>query len=298
MRMPLCLWLLIVVSYHTLAYGAETDEVVAESAAVAAGKQNNGLFPCVEPILPPLFHVNQQVQSSGWSFKITGPSDKTDYGMVEEDLFAFDTTLTWVHKQEKVSNGVKSSVSFGSEIVIRDCQRKVIATIKERTFTGYATTQSEYRVLNAEGIEVAVSSRVEWSMLPHFVIKSPRETRTLASFKRPLVSWGDQWQITRHLTNATSSSKDALAQDPRVLVMLAVFKTATHQSSSKNAIWWIIIGGPLLLCCCFSLFIITVYKGLRKSAQEVMMDNFDQDLHDHHGLIKQEDFVLYKYNQV
>lgn len=285
------MWLLIVF-HHTVVRGTGTNEVVAESTATTAA--------CAEPTMPPHFLVAQQVQSSVWRFKITNPSETITYGVVEEDLFAYDTTLTWVHKNKKVAAGVQASITMGNEIVIRDCQRKVLATIEEKTFTGYATKVTKYRVLNAKREEVAISARVEWSILPHIIIKSPHETRTLASLKRPLVSWGEQWHISRNLGNATYSSKDMLAEDPRVLTMLAVFKTASHASKSKSNIWWIVIGGPTLLCCCFSLFIVAVYKRLRESAQEVVWDNFDghDDSHDHTVLIKQEDFSLYKYNQV
>lgn len=239
-----------------------------------------GATSCSPPKLPLSFHVNQKVIAAGWNFEVKSDDGNTDYGSVQESLLSWEKKLIWSFKSTKQSTGVEAAISWGEQIKILDCNQNELATLQEQVFAGFSNAVSKYSIENKEGTKVGVSEKVEWIGAPEFTLKSADENRVLAKIRRPTFSWGDQWQIQRfHLANDTQAHpSDALVQDPRVLIMLAAFKTASKESTTKDLVWWFIIGGPILLCCCVTVFTILVYKSLVKAAEQQEIEEWEEEL--------------------
>jgi len=220
---------------------------------------------CPMPQLPANFHVDEKVMDTGWSFKVKSWDGKTSFGTIGESLMNWEKKLTWKWKSEKEATGIQAAISWGDLIHITDCKGVKLAKLKEEIFSGFTNMITKYDIVNNAGAIVGKSEKVEWIGAPEFTIKSGDGQRILAKITRPVFSWGDQWQIQRPNMASYASgggkgnANDALAQDPRVLVMLAAFKTAHGTSTTKGIIWDCIIGGIVILACgilglCFFVF--------------------------------------------
>lgn len=180
------------------------------------------------------------------------------YGEISESMLSFSKELVWKFGGETESDGTQAAISFGDEITIRDCKEMKLASLEERLWSGFGSVMTSYRIVDAYGHTAGYSDKVQWVFTPHFTIKSADGNRILAKIKRPVFSWGDQWQIT---ILKSSLPQDQLAQDPRVLTMLAAFKTASSSSVGKSVVWGLMIGTPLLLCICCGCFIYNICNG-------------------------------------
>lgn len=221
---------------------------------------------CMLPKIPAKFHVNENVVDAGWSFDVKSVDGKTKYGSVSESLMNFEKKLEWNLKSTREATGIQAAISWGNEVAITDCHGTKLADLRERVFSGFI--HNKYYIRDAQG-KIAGKSYKAPAMVnafgtPEFVIKSADGQRTLVTIRRPVFSWGDQWQITRTAV-ATKNPQDELAQDPRVLVMLAAFTTAHNTSGTKGFIWGSIFAGCAIVLCGFCGFAYVILKRIRES---------------------------------
>jgi len=168
---------------------------------------------------------------------------------------SFAKELGWKWNGKLISEGVKAVISIGDEFDIKDCNKQKIASLEEEIFDTIGHVVSRYKIKDAQGRTVAYSERVQWVFTTHFTIMSEDGNHILVTIRRPVFSWGDQWWIDRNTEGTTPG--DQLAQDPRVLVMLAAFNTAHGSSATKWVIWSFMILIPLAIigCCCAFIYI-------------------------------------------
>lgn len=211
---------------------------------------------CVEPQLPPAFHVDAEVMSIGWKFDIKDTTGKKTYGSVTESMLSYAQTFTWAWRGEVQSVAERAPISFGVEITVNDCNKKKLAMLEEQIFSTIGSLSNRYTIKDNAGKVVGETDKFEWFSGTTFTIKSAAAgNKVLAKVKRPVFTWGDQWQITRIGTATTPADK--LAADPRVLVMMAALKSASKSSGTRGLIWFFIYLAVIIVFClvCFGAFV-------------------------------------------
>lgn len=217
--------------------------------------------------LSPSIKVDSIPVAAGWEFTVgnTTEGEIEEYGKIDEDFLELDRTLIWRWNGARVAIGTRETFSLGTEIKVKDCHKKEIARISEEVFT-----VAQFAITSPDGTMAARSDKVDLGLTlsPEFSITSADGKRVLAKISRPVFAWGQQWTITRIEGNA-STKLDRLAQDPRVLTMMAAFATANTGSETKSLVWFFMISGPLVALIC-------IYACVR--AARANIDNSDDGI--------------------
>jgi len=158
---------------------------------------------------------------------------------------SIDKELVWFVKDQAVGDGTFEAGDHENKITVRDCNGDRLATVVEQVISQQRV--SKYKLLDASGKLVASSDKVQWiDNGPHFELQGDGDS----FLDRRDVKGGQQWQISR--------SGTGLASDPRVLILLAAFRTADEFSTTKQILWAVFIMLVLIAACgacwCTDLF--------------------------------------------
>lgn len=238
----------LVLGLVCLSHAADSAPKTAFTATVAS--EADGVVPEVCPSITGIsaeMKVDSLPLAAGWEFTVGNSSDGKVYGKIDEDLVNIDRTLIWSWDGNKVAVGERTTFSLGTEIKVMDCHAVEIAKISEQILTVFKT----FAIATPDGTLAARSDKVDLGLTlsPEFSITSADGKRELAKISRPVFAWGQQWTIERIEGNA-HTPLDRVAQDPRVLSMLAAFATANKGSETKGLVWFFMIGGPIVGLCC------------------------------------------------
>jgi len=173
--------------------------------------------------LPNSFTVDERVFFKwGETFDING--DGVKYGTVKEKMIK--VTPTFYYDDNSGARSATASVAmftWGTQIDVVDGQGRTIGTIKEELFTSMFKTWTTYKILDANGNQVAESQKTEW-FSTNFELKA-NDGHVVAEVHRNYWNWtGDTWTVT---------ISDATTVDPRVEVMIAAFKTHADNAKKK-----------------------------------------------------------------
>lgn len=118
-------------------------------------------------------------------------------------------------KGNKIAMGKTEAFTFGSITHVTDCRGRAIGTFKQEVLESILSLQAVYSILKPDGSIVGESRKSEFFSTDITIRDS--SGKTLAALNRPAFNWGgDDWTV---------SVQDAQAVDPRLAVMIAVFKT-------------------------------------------------------------------------
>jgi len=173
--------------------------------------------------LPNHFTVDERVFFK-WGETFDVNEDGVKYGTVKEKLVSY--TPTFYYDDNSGARAATASVavlSWGTQINVVDGQGRNIGTIKEELFTSFLKTWTTYKILDANGNQVAESQKTEW-FSTNFELKA-NDGHVVAEVHRGYWNWtGDTWEVT---------IKDASTVDPRIELMIAAFKTHADNAKKK-----------------------------------------------------------------
>ncbi|MBS1990011.1 MAG: hypothetical protein JSS83_05800 [Cyanobacteria bacterium SZAS LIN-3] len=173
--------------------------------------------------LPRSFTVDERVFFK-WGETFDVDDGSTKYGTVHEQLVSW--TPTFYYRDNTGALAATASVailSWGTQIDVVDGQGKKLGTIKEEVFSSFLKTWTTYKILDADGKEVATSQKSEW-FATNFELTA-NDGHVVAEVHRGMWNWtGDTWYVT---------IKDSVTVDPRIELMIAAFKT--HADNEKKA---------------------------------------------------------------
>ncbi|MBU6453935.1 MAG: hypothetical protein KGS72_19305 [Cyanobacteria bacterium REEB67] len=174
--------------------------------------------------LPASFDVKQRVFFKwGETFDVSG--DGVNYGTVSQKLISFTKSFNYDDNTgARAATASVAVLSWGTQIDVVDGSGKRLGTIKEELFTSLFKTWTTYRILDANGNQVATSQKSEfWSTTFDL---TANDGHLIATIHRNAWNWmGDNWTVT---------IKDSTTVDPRIEVMIAAFKTSADEDQKAK----------------------------------------------------------------
>lgn len=209
--------------------GAVSRTALAESPAPAAveGTAVGALAPeaaaaATGPELPKKFQVVERMISLTNTFDIEA-GGKT-LGTIREKILSLTRSFDYKDSQGRcVAKAKEAFFSWGTEIAVTDCAGGKLGTIKENVFKSLFKVQTTYAILDASGKSVAQSTKVDW-LGTEVTLRAGADGKggRVAKLTRPwLQLFRDTWDV--ELT-------DSKAADPRLIVMISVYKTAVDNA--------------------------------------------------------------------
>ncbi|MDB5038845.1 MAG: hypothetical protein JWQ35_2373 [Bacteriovoracaceae bacterium] len=176
----------------------------------------------VVPDLPSSFFVKENILTVGDSLRIV--DDGHLYGTVREKVFSFTKSFSLEDPNEQViANAKQEFFAWGVKIDVTDVNGKKIGAIQEEIFKSIFKPYTTYKILDANDNIIAESQKTEWLETEFNLTSSSGED--LAHLHRGAWSWPkDNWAIEIY-------QKDKL--DPRVLLMIAAYKTSVDNDRRK-----------------------------------------------------------------
>lgn len=175
-----------------------------------------------QPSLPQTYQLDQRVLSWTTTFDIV--SGGANYGNISAKLISLTPTFTYQNSQgQKVATGSARFIAIGSTIDIYDAQGALLGTVKEKIFQSWGIS-SQYEIKDAQGNVIAISDKFQLGATS-FTIRD-NSGKNVATIERPWINLtGDTWTVK------TGSST---AVDPRIVAMIAPFKTFSDQQRSSE----------------------------------------------------------------
>ncbi|MBI5623623.1 MAG: hypothetical protein HY924_07595 [Elusimicrobia bacterium] len=161
-------------------------------------------------------------------FDLKDSSDNA-FGRIEGKFFRLTKTFQYLDASgHKVAEARARFFALGSTVDVTDGQGRVIGTIKENILKSLFKVYTSYNILDAQGRVAAESEKVEW-LSTEIVLRSP-DGRIAATvrrgFKENLFRFTDRWDVT---------ISDPKAVDPRLVVMIGVYKSSVDNDRRKKA---------------------------------------------------------------
>jgi uncharacterized protein YxjI len=199
------------------AANAALDELrsVAGPVSIAAPATPAAAAPSAAPALPDELTIHERVISLTDTFDLK--SGGTKYGTITEKFFSLTKSFTYVDAQDDcVAKARARLLSWGTHIDVTDCSDRPIGAIKEDVIRSFFKTWTTYSILDGQGKEIAVSDKVEW-ISTDLSIRHP-DGRAIAELHRPWLNiLSDNWTV---------KIRDHAAVDPRIIVLIAAYKTS------------------------------------------------------------------------
>ena len=189
-----------------------------------------GLHGCGDTIdgtssraLPNTFHVKERVFFK-WGDTFDVSADGVNYGTVSQKLVSWKHTLNYDDNTgARSAVGAVAILSWGTQIEVDDAHGHRIGTIKEEVYSSLLKAWTTYRILDANGNQVAVSQKSEFFSTTFEM--TANDGHVIATMHRPAFNWsGDDWEVT---------IKDSSVVDPRMELMIAAFKTTADNAKKK-----------------------------------------------------------------
>ena len=187
-------------------------------AVAAAQKPKGQAAPSAGPALPASFTLREKFFTVMDALEIK--SGDTSYGRVTERFWALSKSFYYDDAQGKrVAEARARILALGSTVDVTDGAGVKIGTIKEEILKSLFKVWTTYRILDANGNQIASSEKVEL-FSTEITLKAP-DGRSIAllrrGFKENLLRFTDRWDVTVYEPGRI---------DSRMLVMITAFKTS------------------------------------------------------------------------
>ncbi len=187
--------------------------------ALPAGAQIPALPPSASAqaafTVPAKFTIRERVIALTDTFDLK--ADRNDFGKITEKLISLTKSFTLTSPDGTcVAKARSRLLSWGTHIDVTDCAEHKIGGIKEQVFKSLLKVHTTYSILDAADREVAVSTKVDW-ICTSMSLTKPGGGAVASLDRRWLNVFSDSWTV---------KVQDASAADPRLLVMIAAYKTS------------------------------------------------------------------------
>ncbi|MBI4676007.1 MAG: hypothetical protein HY748_00300 [Elusimicrobia bacterium] len=201
---------------------APATDMVAAAATAAEAQSSSAQIPSQFSIYERFFTIFVE------KFDLKDPSGKA-FGLIEGKFFRLTKTFEYLDGQgDRVAQARARFFALGSTVDVTDPQGRVIGTIKENILKSLFKVYTSYNILDGQGRMAAESEKVEW-LSTEMVLRQP-DGRVVAEvrrgFKENLLRFTDRWDVT---------IRDPKAVDPRLIVMIGVFKSSVDNDRRKKA---------------------------------------------------------------
>lgn len=179
---------------------------------------------CIVPQLDDSITVTEHLMSFVTKFSVE--LDSGSFGTIKKKIFSFASEFNWISPEGVYIASAKTSLfSWGVRIEVFDCNEQKIGTIKEKIFQR-TINRTEYSILDRNDFEVATSEKFEvGANLKTSILLKDNAGSDVAELERDWFSFTDKWQIDIY---------DHSVVDPRILIMLGVFKTDADNMSDDD----------------------------------------------------------------
>lgn len=180
--------------------------------------------PTIE--LPTQFKAREQWISIGTDMELT--ANKTRIGEIEERIIRLTPTFDLYNVDgKKVAQARKKIFSWGTEIVVKDCEDKIIGTVKENILRSIWDFYTRYDILDANENVIAATEKMEF-LSTNFTVFTQKDKKKeeIMKMTRPMLNLvTDAWTV--------KISKEGVV-DPRILVMIPAFKTSADNEQREK----------------------------------------------------------------
>lgn len=178
---------------------------------------------CPEFSVPNEFKAREQLISIGTDMELR--ADKTRFGDVEQRTIRLTPTFDLYNIDgKKVASARQKIFSWGTSIEVKDCENKLIGSVKENIFSSIWNFYTRYDVLDAKGNIIAASKKMEF-FTTNFTIYS-NSNEEILKMTRPMMNlFNDVWTVK-------ITKSDAI--DARLLSMIPAFKTAADNKKREE----------------------------------------------------------------
>ena len=180
--------------------------------------------PSIE--LPSQFKAREQWISIGTDMELT--ANKTRIGEIEERIIRLTPTFDLYNVDgKKVAHARKKIFSWGTEIVIKDCEDKIFGTVKENIIRSIWDFYTRYDILDANKNVIAATEKMEFFSTNFTVFtQKDKKKEEIMKMTRPMINLvTDTWTV--------KISKEGVI-DPRILVMIPAFKTSADNEQREK----------------------------------------------------------------
>lgn len=198
---------------NQLKVSAGTGVLPAVSAASALPVTPQASGPV--PVLPDELTIHERVISLVNTFDLK--AGNSTLGTITEKFFSLTRAFTYVDaKDDCVAKARARLLSWGTRIDVTDCSDRPVGAIKENVLKSLFKVYTQYSILDAKGTEIATSEKVDW-ISTDLTIRRP-DGRVIAALHRPWLNiLSENWTV---------KIADHAVVDPRMIVMIAVYKTS------------------------------------------------------------------------
>lgn len=184
---------------------------VSAASALPVTPQSSGSAPA----LPDELTIHERVFSLVNTFDLKAGS--STLGTITEKFFSLTRAFTYVDaKDDCVAKARARLLSWGTRIDVTDCSDRPVGAIKENVLKSLFKVYTQYSILDAKGTEIATSEKVDW-ISTDLTIRRP-DGRVIAALHRPWLNiLSENWTV---------KIADHAVVDPRMIVMIAVYKTS------------------------------------------------------------------------
>lgn len=185
---------------------------VSAASALPATPQASGSAPT----LPDELIIHERVISLMNTFDLK--AGNSTLGTITEKFFSLTRAFTYVDARNNcIAKARARLLSWGTRIDVTDCSDRPVGAIKETVLKSLLKVYTQYSIFDAKGTEIATSEKVDW-ISTDLTIRRP-DGRTIAALHRPWLNiLSDNWTV---------KIADHAVVDPRIIVMIAVYKTST-----------------------------------------------------------------------
>ena len=173
--------------------------------------------------LPSEFTIREEFFSLTTSLDIK--ADDKSFGTVSQKILSLTRAFRYTDATGVCIAEARSRIlSWGSHVDVTDCSGAKIGGIKEQVIKSLFKVHTTYSILDAADREVAVSTKVEW--ISTFLELTKPTGEQIATLQRPWLSIPtDRWTV---------KITDKAAVDPRLIVMIAAYKTSVDNARRKD----------------------------------------------------------------
>lgn len=191
--------------------------LIALSAAMSAQAV------CPEFSVPDQFKAREQLITIGTDVELY--ANKTRLGEVEQRTIRLTPTFDLYNIDgKKVASARQKIFSWGTSIEVKDCEGKLIGSVKENIFSSIWNFYTRYDILDANEKIIAASKKMEFFTTNFTIFNNSNEE--VLKMTRPMINIiNDVWTV--------SISKSGVV-DPRILTMIPAFKTAADNKKREE----------------------------------------------------------------
>lgn len=175
------------------------------------------------PDLPSEFKLTERFFAWTHTFDIT--SDRGNLGTVVKKFLSWGSTFTYKDAAgNKVATAKARVFSWGTHIDVHDAEDRKIGAIKEQVWKSLFKFTTTYSILDADDKQIGESEKVDW-VGTNFSL-TDRKGRLIATIERPFWRWRDTWTVR---------IGDAKAVDPRIIIMIGVYKSDVDHARAASS---------------------------------------------------------------